>query len=112
MSNDEAVRLTREHHKWWNAIVLAETHEKSQTLLLKALRSDRDAIVEKEIRGVLVELVRLYDWRFELARQENEPHNKDEMKSLLRQYGEQKKAAWIEAKRLLKTPKEPTDDTP
>jgi hypothetical protein len=60
-----------------------------------------------DARDVLTELLRLYDWRFELAEREKDPRNTPdvpfyiETKRLLRQYGTEKKAAWAAARRAL-----------
>lgn len=65
---------------------------------LKSLQNtERKAEV---LHAALKELVRLYDWRFELARQEGE-QPKDEIRRLLLRYGREKAAAWAEAKRVL-----------
>lgn len=45
-----------------------------------------------DVEKVLKELLRLYDWRFELAAREKT--GDQTVKTDLRKYGEQKKAAW------------------
>ena len=57
---------------------------------------------------VLKELLRLYDWRFELADREKadgehygQNNKSPETKAMLRQYGEEKKAAWAAARAKL-----------
>lgn len=65
-----------------------------------------------ELREVLTELLRLYDWRKELAKEEaklpiilsNDPASRQRQRDLrknLREYGEQKKAAWERTRELL-----------
>jgi hypothetical protein len=61
----------------------------------KALEADA-------LRAALAELLRLYDWRFELARMERDGDCPGEMTKLLNQYGREKKAAWAVARALLK----------
>lgn len=59
---------------------------------------------------VLTELLRLYDWRFEIARREKDPRSitgtafSDETRRLLNQYGTEKKSAWEAARRVLTEP--------
>ena len=51
--------------------------------------------------ALLRELLRLYDWRFELAELEKKagtPEEVSRLRSLLRVYGEEKKAAWAAAR--------------
>lgn len=52
-------------------------------------------------REALKELLRLYDWRFELARMERDGDCPGQMTTLLNQYGREKKAAWAVARDLL-----------
>lgn len=56
-----------------------------------------------ELKKALGELVRLYDWRFELAEMEKQtdPIVQRATKALLRQYGHEKKAAWEKAREAL-----------
>ena len=53
-----------------------------------------------EAKSVLTELLRLYDWRFKLAKEEES----SELKAKLRQYGEEKKKAWETARAFLDPP--------
>jgi hypothetical protein len=57
-----------------------------------------------EAREALKELLRLYDWRFVLAdreKAEGDEAFQRETSKLLRQYGEEKKVAWVNARRVL-----------
>lgn len=56
---------------------------------------------KSEIEAVLRELLRLYDWRFELARMERDGDDPGGMSKLLNQYGREKKAAWARAREVL-----------
>lgn len=66
------------------------------------------------MREVLAELLRLYDWRFELAEEEQDLRNlsnvvdvvywralQKELRAKLNQYGSEKKAAWQRAREVL-----------
>lgn len=75
-----------------------DTHKEpeSATQQLNKLISDRN-----RYRKALIELIRLYDWRFVLAEKEKQavlPGQRKEVARLLVQYGMEKKAAWEEAK--------------
>lgn len=59
------------------------------------------------LEAALAELIRLYDWRFELARMEAAVKAGNfllapDVKRFLRQYGEEKKAAWEVARAVLR----------
>jgi DnaJ-domain-containing protein 1 len=62
---------------------------------------------QETVVSVLSELLRLYDWRFELAEREKDLRNgapsdfRNETRRLLNQYGTEKKAAWEAARRVL-----------
>lgn len=62
---------------------------------------------QMEIAACLRELLRLYDLRFVLAKQEDESRNRGELeypkelKYALSKYGHEKKAAWARARTLL-----------
>lgn len=50
----------------------------------------------------LTELLRLYDWRAALGQEEKKPdHDKDAMRRALMNYGREKAAAWVVARRLV-----------
>lgn len=56
------------------------------------------------MENVLRELVRLYDWRLELAAIERDPaHDKKQMKKSLQRYGSEKRKAWEDAKAVLES---------
>lgn len=63
--------------------------------------------IENATKAALSELLRLYDWRFELAKMEAAVKAGNfllapEVKRLLRQYGEEKKSAWAVAREVLR----------
>lgn len=63
--------------------------------------------IENATKAALAELLRLYDWRFELAKMEAAVKAGNfllapEVKRLLRQYGEEKKSAWAVAREVLR----------
>jgi serine/threonine-protein kinase RIO1 len=76
--------------------------------LLAGVATEAPAPPLDDARDVLTELLRLYDWRFELAEREKDPRSaakdfKDETRRLLNQYGAEKKAAWAAARRVLRS---------
>lgn len=73
---------------------------------LSALPSSTETPPPYDVRVVLIELLRLYDWRFFLAEREKDPRQKDkefatETRRLLNKYGIEKKAAWEAARRAI-----------
>ncbi len=77
-------------------------------LLALAVPSEAE---EAALRSVLVELLRLYDWRFELSELERNGDGEGghRLRRLLHQYGEEKRRAWIAARAALKSTAAPQD---
>lgn len=56
----------------------------------------------RQLEDNLIELLRLYKWRFKLAEMEKDPSiSPTEIKHLLNKYGKEKKEAWKQAEKLV-----------
>ena len=98
INND--LSLPDELDRWAEVLDIPSGQFVNQTCAYAARHIREAQSLIKELTAVLAELVRLYDWRNELAAQMKADPSLDQKSGLLK-YGREKKAAWVASRPVL-----------